>query len=367
MLISVLTKRTMSKRIVKICSLSDLVLEMHFLGTSTFGESIVLLFKDKKKEKILFTFLIDSFSGMYNYLKELNSKESIGIITCICWTHPHKDHTDNLIDILKDPNLVKLNKTHPQKYDDTTRFFIPPQLKENQMDFLFPTDDSKDILELGGALRVLVRDSYSRLEHYWEIETQDNGIKIPVSLHFLTPPETLNSIRGRVQGQAFNHLSLSFVLEVGDFFSSYFGGDSVKDEIMDVLENSQCDTPKTTQKKLSNREILAKCTIVKIPHHGSRTSEKVIKYLSNLSYAITTSDSRRDLPSTDVIRKYKNKIDKTYAKEKDQRVICTKDVIKEGDNVGVIKITMSFENAKPKVMSVEKESFNFNNDATTTT
>lgn len=291
----------MCKRQVQIERLEDLEVEIHLLGSTSWGESILVLITDKGF--VLFSYLIDSFKGIHDYLKSLKEKEVLqSLLTCICWTHPHDDHSDDLFSILKDDELVKLNKKSPLRYEGSTRFIIPGYLKDGK--YKIQSDYVEPILSLGGAIGVVFGEYHSKINHSWSVKISETNTEQKVSLNIVSPKVIEQSLSQLLTKESLNLISLSCVLQIGSLYSIYFGGDCTDDELIGIMNGS-------TDKHNKMKNLISECKIIKIPHHGSDSTVQFIDYLNdNLDYAIVTSDCRTSLPNQDVLDKYSSKLGK---------------------------------------------------------
>ncbi|WP_276787061.1 hypothetical protein [Paraprevotella xylaniphila] len=327
----------MNKRTEEIGTLSDLEIEFRLLGSNSYGESGLILINDTTKKVCLFSFLIDSFTGVHNYLKLLKKEkgDGFGYISCICWTHPHEDHTNDLLEILRDKTIISINRKHPNQYDDTTRFIIPSHIKPSRGKFEYnipnPIDDFYPIINMGGSIGIKVDEYKNKARHKWFVKVTDINRKIPIELIFITPKSKINNTyKGQIYADEFNIISLSFILRVGEHFSIFWGGDCDSDSIFAALE--------VPEKGRECSELLRTCNIVKIPHHGSNKAKKLPKLFEQLDFAMVTSDTRSNLPREKVLKKFEKILSQK------ENLLQTKLHINNGDQMGEVKLSISFDN-----------------------
>lgn len=341
--------KSKKKVVANINSLADLEVILYFLGGKSMGESIVIVFQDKEKEQNLFVFVIDSLNGLSEFLTKLKGKYNFDFLTDVIWTHPHDDHTKGLLQVLKS-HLFKPNERLVKSHNGT-RFVIPDFLYINRDKLKVMKVDRADVAELLKFKAVGIYLGKYRKNNHIRRPLQINGVLINdfVTFEFITPRDNLLDIadfRRTTEGKI-NEMSLSFVLNIANKYYMYFGGDT-EDGHIKLIDKKQ-------------EELLNKCKIAKIPHHGSRESKEIIKYLGGLDYAIVTSFVRKNgksgvcLPKYDVLELYNEIL------PQDRSVLNPSDLL-SGDadcEIGIIKITLDAFDTEVVNSNQEKYIYNY--------
>lgn len=298
---------------------SKLNIKIFLIGYSHYGESILILLFDGTSP--FYSILIDCYQCMTEQGKFLNKSieilQSFNIsrLDVICWSHPHEDHSKGLIDIVN------------SFCDNTTKIIFPQFILDNSADIIklrdigvktveaflnYSKDDGYEVSTIG-----VVKGQSVPIDHFRLEDKYNQDIKRKVYVSALTPISSLLlPFEKSSKEPNVNDLSISLVVNIDDF-CMYFGGDTTNNHI----EN--CD-----------KEILSSCTFVKIPHHTSKTAEKLIDYLPTHINAACTTVYHSSLPNDKVVNRYKVICDEVY---------CTGDKNKEQMNqFGIIEYDYDF-------------------------
>jgi hypothetical protein len=270
-------------------------LHIYVLGYYPQGESILIIVWDDASMSVQQSTLIDFYeaSGV-NRMKSLLDKYGIdkNKLDFIIWTHPDKDHSVGLHSII---NTYTSNKTV---------CILPDGLTKHYKSF-FSTSVLKSYLLLcckKHKFKSVERVNASKLRLcpiiYGASAFNDGqNDEIELNIEVLTP--IANRIFQKIErdkSSKANDLSISVVFRFGEL-GFYFGGDSENPSIREI------DT-----------ERLRNIVFIKIPHHGSETSDVLPKILSGLKsvdftkkvVSVSTSYvcGKSKLPDFNVLYKY---------------------------------------------------------------
>lgn len=270
-------------------------------GNNGNGEGILILFLNGSK--VIHTISIDCCKAIVNgsecnLLDKILKKYDVHKIDCFVWTHPHDDHSnglDELVDIYYRKGSVGI---------------IPKQIYGTDNDIVTMRSLSKKVLRRINfkfkkkCLKSIdCQSKEKRCVYFFELEDILSGQIKNVSLFCLTPIDYMLDDKRRNQKKIndglLNDISLSLILDV-DGYCFFFGGDA----------------PDRTLKE-SDTGSLLECKWVKIPHHGSKTSQNVVQYFNNnIDSAVAASFMNQHLPSEAVLNKYKDKTSQIYVTQK---------------------------------------------------
>lgn len=250
-----------------------------------------ILFVLYGNDRVIYSCVTDSF--LYQNqpaVKVILDDANINQIADLFWTHPHDDHSDGLIEIVK---------TFKPK-----RVFLPTELQslpENTAKI------SRDVLDKLNSYR-----GYDKRYKTYQPKVQgiganslikDETIKvgtmlIPFSICAISP--SLGKIRKKAINQDYNALndySIAVSILVGDF-SLLLTGD-IQDQMLQYLSDEL-----VKEVPIPN--------ILKIPHHGSKYSLGITSLFEeepSFDIAITTAKSSSELPKQEALDHYR-----TYSK-----------------------------------------------------
>lgn len=304
----------------------DLVIRIFVIGYSSQGESIIVLFHRKDKPfPVYFSMVIDSFavgSGR-NYVNktiEILRSYHVDKINLLCWTHPDKDHTRGLDDILE------------EFCDEHTSINIPYGIEGLEGDHIdYNIGDAHRIqymLKLGKTKATLnpitvIQQGHSSIS---EFDIADDTGSIPVVIEALSPFGA-ELMKRKAEYQHTNKkiykndFSIALTMKVGCYVFN-FCGDIVDDAIANIRKSPFND-----------------CIFIKIPHHSSSSTQELVNHLPkredpdnqnmpNITLACTTVFTGKDLPDFDVVGDY---LDKKHI------VHCTGSAKADNVNYGVVR------------------------------
>ena len=220
-------------------------------------------------------------AGIINYLKDRNVKKLDYIIS----THPHADHIGGLVDIIDTfevGTVLDSGKIH------TSKTYENYLIKIDQENIDFETPKRGEKLKIGES-----------------------------ELHFLHPDQ-------KVEAYNLNNSSLVFVLKFGEQ-NFLFTGDSEEKVETELLQE--------------NPEL--KVDLIKVPHHGSKTSSLAawIKSLKPELAVIQVGENHYGHPAAKVIERYQKNGTQIYRNDLNGNVVITAD----GRNY-TVKVEKNIEN-----------------------
>lgn len=303
----------------------DFHIEIYLIGYSSQGESIVVFFKEC--DEIFYSIVIDGYKQKYhdkwvNRTVDLWKKEHAPKASILCWTHPHSDHSKGVMDIIKDccddntilvypshissplRSVFDLNKTE-QKIIDSILNVNKRKIKSRLMSTIRPIELwDEESRQLG---TILLTDKF--------------GMEEPCIVEFLTlsPNSSLLESLADRSGSNPNNLSITLLIKVKGY-GFLFAADTINEHINRM-----------------DKEQLHFCRFVKIPHHGSDTSDELLNYFTSesLDNACVSLFRNKNLPNQSVIDLYTHRpVD----------VFATGDINKPviAGSYGIIKYDYSF-------------------------
>lgn len=302
----------------------SLILEVYTFGFNGVGESSLILIKvDNYIEKSI---LIDFYDNSSKQIKNILDKNKVSKLNYIIWTHPHEDHTRGLLDII---NMYG---------EDQTKIIYPAYLialewsewnhhnKEQAKIINLIKDIQKEKkkhrrLNVKPVAASMFLDSckYKYIERDFELNFTILSPDLScVEKKFLLDDENL-----------INDFSIACCIEINKK-NFIFSGDIQNNSINNVERHL---IPKSKGIQL-----------LKIPHHGSKTSTDILKWIDTelkIGTSIVTSYSRSSLPKEKEIKKYENRsetmiiIDKSNDKFNYGMFFGKYDIINEIENISL--------------------------------
>lgn len=272
-------------------------------GQNGNGEGILILFLHK--EQVIHTISIDCCKVKVkdkecNLLDGLLRHHCAKKIDCFVWTHPHDDHSEGL------DNLIETY------YKKGCIGVIPKQIYGTDYDIVNIKPQSNKVLRKFNSKfkrknlkSIDCQCQEKRLVYSFDLEDSLSGQIKTVNLYCLTPIDFILDDKRRknvkISDSQLNEISLSLILDI-DGYCFFFGGDVTDSALKDAEKSS-----------------LYSCRWIKIPHHGSTTTNKSIQYFNRkIDSAVTTSFLKQNLPKDDVLKKYKDITNQIYITQKSQ-------------------------------------------------
>lgn len=270
---------------------SSLKCRIFILGASSEGESII--FEVYDKDDIIYSCITDSFALNGDIIPiKIAQENSINKIYDVFWTHPHDDHSIGLIEII--------NTYKPEN------IYLPPNLIE--LPDSITTNSSEILKGINGISGYDARKKYNcnvtevfantlLLEETLHV----NGMKIPFSIFAFAP--VAGKIRKNVLNNDYNHIndySIAISIIIGDFHVMLTG--DLQDKMINYIDEEL------------QRELITP-NILKIPHHGSNASLKLLSLFSDdylIDMSVCTAKKSSALPRDDSLYTYSQYSDRLY-------------------------------------------------------
>ena len=283
------------KKEITFTSFENLVLSIYLVGYKNIGESIVVLFHDagKEEKEPVFSFVVDSYKkdDLFLTKKILDDNEVKGL-DIVCWTHPHRDHTPGIDEIVE------------QYFKPDMWFFMPMFYFGNLRQDLLKTESAfteEANKSLGKILKKKDKSNNVKnaiiangdiTKHYPILMKTEDGVCRDLDFYFLTPYGNLIDqyvIKGTEISKP-NDLSISFIMSV-DGYDFFFGGD---------IENNHADH--------IDKQLIRGMRWIKVPHHCSKSGEVICNNINPcFNYAASTVFTSSGLPESEIQEKYAQK------------------------------------------------------------
>lgn len=266
----------------------DIDIRIYVVGYPNEGESIV--FSVCAKGMPFVTIVTDCYiSDGYNHTIKVLEENHIDQIDAFVWTHPDRDHSIGIIDLLNTYDSERKSK-----------IFLPHTLNGGQdyevcdesvaaLTFLMQQYDSNRKYNLNFVS--LNKGEIPRSLYRIKIIEHSTGNDVDISLKFLAPNSSLIERRdGAGTDFCLNDLSLVYVLNINGF-NYLFTGDLINQTVQFIDADDLLNT-----------------NFVKIPHHGSDSSSKFVDLLNqnNLENVVSVSTvfvAKND-PKPEILRAY---------------------------------------------------------------
>lgn len=274
--------------IINVSNCKDLIVKVFIIGYRKRGESIVVLFIDKAIDMVIYSIVIDSFKYLGNNKTiEILSYYKIKSINLLCWSHPDIDHTWGIDDILK------------SYCDPTTKVVLPFALSDPSFNSYDYNKKDKDYLDYIFSLNKIslkscisssvAPEQFSRIDDFHISDVLD---RITVSIDTLSPHSSLvNSIitsKGRIDK---NQLSTVLLININSY--KFVFCSDIENDAISFLNKNAFDNP----------------ILIKIPHHGSPSSDDLISILDTSllnTIGCCTTYYRHKLPNQRIMEMYSN-------------------------------------------------------------
>lgn len=287
----------------------DLCIETYIIGYKNEGESI--LFFVRADGGISFSGLVDCYKlDDVDKVKDILQENEIEKLDFICWTHPDLYHSKGLVDIIKNYVSQKTNIWIPEGVDaqeitcskDVKELFI--QLKKCMIDMdaeynVYSASDRKDMMG------------------YNSICFQKGVDIFPLEIISYAPNSKIIRKQNYTDKFIKNDRSVFFVLALGSARIFLTG-----------------DVEDSTIEKIPSNFFEKHIHIMKIPHHGSDSSDKMLDLgwqVCDVACSTVYRKGHSDLPLANIMKRYS---------EVSQYLLCTgkADRTKETEKYGIVKI-----------------------------
>lgn len=289
----------------------DFILEVHVIGYRTKGESIIILFKERTRT--FYSMVIDNYRKKYaskitNRTAEILNDNGVKQLSLLVMSHPHQDHILDM-DVLID-----------EYCNDDSKFFSPArsfdinsgivQLKESEKKILRKVRKKNVVKRSFLNPVVVIEGKYNPMPSIFLYDNDDPDENNPmeIEINAITPVGSVNEDKVNNIRLDPNDLSISVIICVNDYYL-LFGADTTNDHIVHL-----------------DQETLSEVKFVKIPHHGSDTSDRLSSFFSKnqLDYACSTTyhTGNSNLPLDKVLKMYADvskRVDVVGCPSKDSR------------------------------------------------
>lgn len=307
----------------------DAVLNIYIIGYNVMGESILFEIKDKdaKIYGLIDCYKENGLNKTFDMLKERDVTE----LYFLLWSHPDRDHSLGLEDII-------------EHFGDKIRLF---GISEGiSLEEINSTNNNRQHNDVENVYRVINEVSKSLGLRFVYINHSIREFKIPFlksngeNIDFKIKPfaplcnivrenriKIFKNIQNNETSQILkNKISTGFLITLGDY-NLCFAGDITNEGLLGD----------DYKKYLKN--LFKDIDFVKIPHHGSKSSDKFLNLLpKNFNYAGVTK-FQTTAPNPDIISMYKNRT---------RNFLATFPINIQPDNYesdcGIIKLTIPFDN-----------------------
>ena len=267
---------------------SELEFEINLIGYKSCGESIVFFLKADKS--IIYSGIVDCYEVDATNMAAILLKDNhVNSVDFLCWTHPHEDHTMGMENILG------------QFCNSSTEVWIPPFVLSDIEKL--PTKTIKLYKTLFEKIRIKQRNSISirevsdtKLLYRTLCLGNCNPSPILFEIKSFAPDSSLlNDMKINERFNNTNVYSIGLIINIGHYCMLLSG---------DVENQTLSHIPEF------NFEEYKFIDYIKIPHHGSKGSDALMKKFVNLcdyspSVAATTVYRQHKLPNQEILELYK--------------------------------------------------------------
>ena len=315
---------------------NSLIVEIYTVGYSKQGESIIVLIKTDGK--VRYSGVIDCYEKstkkkQNNITKKILDDNKVENLDFICWTHPDLDHSKGLDKIMNEYT------------DENTLFWLPAGVYSNErgkekLENIFKEVDKKaEIGNLDSA------QTGHELLYQKEIIFSNKYETYKLYAKALTPIPSMIYMKKKNKTYRPNDYSVSFCMGVicnekrmncRFLFTGDVEDDAIKSGIMPNIKKD------------------SEFNFLKIPHHGSSSSESLSDYIGKCEYACSTVFrlGKANDPEKEIMEKYNRKIHKMF--------ITNKSNPKRGMYYGVVKVMYDIVNQKTDE-EYEKDAYEYKN------
>lgn len=273
--------------IVPINNCRDLIVKVFVIGYRERGESIVILFLEGNN--VLYSIVIDSYKpkGGESYTLKILEEYNVEHLNILCWTHPDIDHS------------VGIEELFEQYCDKGSSVYVPIYMNGMDTD---PIEYNKGDIETINKFFTIndrthkcikpVSANIGGKSNMTEIVFSDELHEIKTKIEVYAPHADclVEKIRTNSKIKK-NQLSIFFMLQVGPYVFD-FSGDVENMAIANM-----------------NEEPFNNPLFLKIPHHSSKTSDKLLGRLKNSSQSMscTTTYYSQRLPQIEILNEYQKR------------------------------------------------------------
>lgn len=300
-----------------------LIIETYLIGYKTEGEAI--LFFIRTDGKISFSGLVDCFYlAEVDKIKEILDKNNVEKLDFICWTHPDFDHSKGLKNVIDEYTSQK------------TMIWIPEGIDTKEINC---SEEVKKLFECLKECTTNIHAEYNvysvsdkkDMMYYNSFCFQKDVARYPLEITSYTPNSNIIRKQNYMERFIKNDRSIFFVLALGDVRIFLTG-----------------DVEDGTLEKIPSNYFYDNVHIIKIPHHGSDSSVKMLDLgwdECDVAFSTVYRKGNNDLPILNVMEQYNKRV---------KHLMCTGKKVQnqESEKYGIIKIETDVVNNK---YSIQKE------------
>ncbi|MGL4874535.1 MAG: hypothetical protein ACRC30_07795 [Clostridium sp.] len=267
------------------------------IGYENIGESIIFFIYQGKK--IVYSGVVDSYETDYNKTIEILEKNNVKKLDFICWTHPDEDHS------------IGIDKLLLRFTDNKTKVIIPENISGEEYEYNERITETFKIIEEN--LKSRKKDTFTirsasdnKILEYFTFDRGALG-KEEFKIVSIAPNSQVVRKDEFNKGMKKNDYSIALIITLG-YFTILLSGD---------IENK-------TIAKLDWFSIPEIIDYIKIPHHASSSSNKLLDIIGNFSCGVACTTTYKNgstkLPDSKIIELYRNKAKNLYCvgkKDKD--------------------------------------------------
>lgn len=287
----------------------DLCIETYIIGYKNEGESI--LFFVRADGGISFSGLVDCYKlDDVDKVKDILQENEIEKLDFICWTHPDLDHSKGFVDIIKNYVSQKTNIWIPEGVD-AQEITCSKDVKELFIQF------KKCMIDMDAEYNVYSASDRKDMMGYNSICFQKGVDIFPLEIISYAPNSKIIRKQNYTDKFIKNDRSVFFVLALGSARIFLTG-----------------DVEDSTIEKIPSNFFEKHIHIMKIPHHGSDSSGKMLDLgwqVCDVACSTVYRKGHSDLPLANIMKRYS---------EVSQYLLCTgkADRTKETEKYGIVKI-----------------------------
>lgn len=269
----------------------ELKIAIYLVGYNNIGESIVFIVKSDNTP--VYSGVIDSYEQFeINKSMEILRENNIKHIDFLCWTHPDEDHSIGIDSLIE--NFV----------NEQTKIFLPAHINGEEYEYNERIKNTfnmiNDNLKSRKKSKFIVRDVSDNM--ILEKFDFDRGVKGREEFKIMSVAPNSMILRTNEFNKAFkkNDYSIALIITLGTFTTLLLG--DIENRTIESFEYYYM--PKVID-------------YIKIPHHASKTSDKILEFLdkNNKSPIATTSTYKKgkiDLPNLQIINSYRDYVKNIY-------------------------------------------------------
>lgn len=272
--------------LVKLSKLENLRMRIYVVGYASRGESIIVLFMDGKD--VIYSMVIDCCSYQQtNKTFEILNKYDLDKqkLNMLCWSHPDLDHTQRMNDLITRYCNTFTKILSPYGIVNSNHIVIERNTGEELIFSLIKRlNNSRNLVHK----TVCVDDGHNK-PYGFKLVTDTQSYDVEVNA--LSPMDSFinHHINNKTKTKK-NHVSIVLQIKMPGNYNFLFCSDA-EDEILQIIADEPFVNP----------------LFVKIPHHGSDSSEAIFDILetsANNTLGCVTQFKAKKLPKTNTMFKY---------------------------------------------------------------